>query len=78
MYPALRFLPLLMLCPGSLASDSFTAEPASSAAFYEKEIQPILSEHCFNCHADGADKGNVVFEHELSACVWNVSYFLES
>lgn len=62
MYPALRFLPLLMLCPGSLASDSFTAEPASGAAFYEKEIQPILSEHCFDCHADGADKGNVVFD----------------
>ena len=62
MYPALRFLPLLMLCPRIWASDSVPTEPASGAAFYEKEIQPILSEHCFNCHADGADKGNVVFD----------------
>ncbi len=64
MYPALRFLPLLMLCPGIMASDTVPvpAEPSSGAAFYEKEIQPILSEHCFDCHADGADKGNVVFD----------------
>ncbi|MES2469917.1 MAG: DUF1592 domain-containing protein [Verrucomicrobiota bacterium] len=62
MYPALRFLPLLMLCPGLMASDDVPAEPTSGAAFYEKEIQPILSEHCFDCHADGADKGNVVFD----------------
>ena len=29
---------------------------------YRKEIQPILAKYCFDCHADGAKKGNVSFD----------------
>jgi hypothetical protein len=37
--------------------------PASAVpANYEKEILPILQTHCFDCHADGAKKGNVSFD----------------
>jgi len=40
--------------------------PAQDAAYYEKEIKPILAEHCFDCHADGAEKGNVSFDKDGS------------
>jgi hypothetical protein len=29
---------------------------------YRKEIKPILAKYCFDCHADGAKKGNVSFD----------------
>jgi hypothetical protein len=29
---------------------------------YRKDIQPILAKYCFDCHADGAKKGNVAFD----------------
>jgi hypothetical protein len=33
------------------------AAPANPAATYEKEIIPILENHCFACHAEGISKG---------------------
>ncbi|MES2659736.1 MAG: DUF1592 domain-containing protein [Verrucomicrobiota bacterium] len=32
------------------------------AAEYEKEILPILEDHCYSCHGDGEDKGKVTFD----------------
>src|ERR1700693_4767457 len=29
---------------------------------YRKEVQPILAKYCFDCHADGANKGKVSFD----------------
>lgn len=29
---------------------------------YRKDVQPILAKYCFDCHADGAKKGNVAFD----------------
>jgi hypothetical protein len=29
---------------------------------FRKSIQPILSEYCFDCHADGTNKGKVAFD----------------
>ncbi len=29
---------------------------------YRKEVQPLLVKYCFDCHADGAKKGNVAFD----------------
>src|SRR4051794_892349 len=37
------------------------ATPAGSAEFHSR-IQPILQEYCFDCHGDGAHKGNVAFD----------------
>ncbi len=37
------------------------AESPATVRFL-KEIQPILKEHCHDCHADGASKGNVSFD----------------
>ncbi len=32
------------------------------AATFEKDILPILEEHCYDCHGDGAQKGKVSFD----------------
>jgi hypothetical protein len=29
---------------------------------FRKEIQPLLTEYCSDCHADGANKGQVAFD----------------
>lgn len=34
----------------------------SGAAQFHKDIQPILSQYCFDCHADGVNKGNVALD----------------
>lgn len=39
---------------------SFAA--AQDALVFEKEIKPILAEHCFDCHADGEAEGGVAFD----------------
>lgn len=35
---------------------------AANLAPLPKEVQPILTEFCFDCHADGANKGKVSFD----------------
>ncbi len=35
---------------------------AQAVDSYRKDVQPILSKYCFDCHADGANKGNVSFD----------------
>lgn len=35
---------------------------AGPATEFEKEILPILEEHCYDCHGDGAKKGGVTFD----------------
>jgi hypothetical protein len=45
-----------------LSSSSATAAEPSGAAQFHKDIQPILAEYCYDCHADGANKGNVTFD----------------
>ena len=38
------------------------AENNPGAAEFRKEVRPILEKYCFDCHADGANKGNVAFD----------------
>jgi hypothetical protein len=40
---------------------------ADAAADFNKNIQPILKEYCFDCHGDGAKKGNVAFDELKSS-----------
>src|SRR3954467_12398287 len=35
------------------------ADGASGAGYFRKTVQPILSKYCYDCHADGAQKGGV-------------------
>ncbi len=38
------------------------AAAAPPAARFEREIRPFLEEHCYDCHADGREKGQVAFD----------------
>jgi len=42
------------------------AEPRGAVEF-RKTIRPILETYCFDCHAEGVDKGRVAFDHFESA-----------
>ena len=46
---------------GLLASTSDAAESKAVARFQD-EIQPILIDYCYRCHADGMKKGEVAFD----------------
>src|SRR6185295_10338406 len=38
------------------------AAETTGAAQFHKEVQPLLEKYCFDCHADGANKGGVSFD----------------
>jgi uncharacterized membrane protein len=40
---------------------AFAAE-LSGAAQFHKDVEPILTQYCSDCHADGAKKGGVAFD----------------
>jgi hypothetical protein len=48
----LMILPLLIL----------QAVAADAGAEFRQNIQPILKEYCYDCHGDGANKGDVAFD----------------
>jgi len=49
---------LAIACLGQTAF----ADDAQVVERYRKEVQPILAKYCYDCHADGAKKGNVSFD----------------
>ncbi len=52
-----------LICLTGLFTAGFVSQGfADRAGNYEKEIQPILQEHCFDCHADGEAEGSVTFD----------------
>ena len=54
-----RLLPIFVLVVSCASS---RGEDSSAAAHFRKEIEPLLSNYCFDCHADGEKKGSVVFD----------------
>ena len=52
----------LAACVLALAAPLACAAPADTTALFEKEVRPILEEHCFGCHGDGEKKGQVAFD----------------
>src|ERR1035437_5867986 len=38
------------------------AAEISGAAQFQRDVQPILTEYCYDCHADGVDKGGIAFD----------------
>src|SRR5947209_6234063 len=45
-----------------LISMTAMGEESSGAASFRQNIRPILQTYCFDCHADGANKGNIAFD----------------
>ncbi len=39
------------------AQDQLQEQPREQDQFFEKEIRPLLAEHCFECHSGTAQKG---------------------
>ncbi len=52
---------ILCILGSALLSQTGHAETDHLAVF-EKEILPILENHCYDCHGDGEDKGKVTFD----------------
>jgi Protein of unknown function (DUF1588)/Protein of unknown function (DUF1587)/Protein of unknown function (DUF1585)/Protein of unknown function (DUF1592)/Protein of unknown function (DUF1595)/Planctomycete cytochrome C len=49
--------------PVAPSSKTATAGPADPAlALFHQKISPILEEHCYECHGDGAKKAGVAFD----------------
>jgi mono/diheme cytochrome c family protein len=44
------------------ATCKLTAANSDAMSQFRKEVQPLLAEYCYDCHADGAKKGNVAFD----------------
>ncbi len=55
-------LNILMLAGVALARVPALAAELPGAAEFHQNIQPLLANYCFDCHADGARKGNVAFD----------------
>jgi hypothetical protein len=46
----------------------FAVAPLHAAVDFQKDILPILEDHCYDCHGDGAKKGDFTFEkHKTQA-----------
>ena len=54
-----RLLPVLAVVFSCALS---RGEDTPAAAHFRKDIEPLLSDYCYDCHADGEKKGNVVFD----------------
>ena len=46
----------------SPVSQASAAGEAKAVSSFKKEIQPILSEYCYDCHGDGMNKGKVTLD----------------
>lgn len=52
---------------GETGAGTGTEAPADRAvARYQEQIEPILVDHCYSCHAAGMKKGQVAFDQEKS------------
>lgn len=55
-----RSIALLSLLPAALpAADALATR---GQAEYEQKIKPMFEQYCFDCHADGMDKGNFTWD----------------
>jgi hypothetical protein len=54
----MRQLFAIAACVGT----SVWAAEHPAAAHFRKDVQPILQEYCYDCHADGTKKGGVAFD----------------
>src|SRR5271156_3497864 len=53
----LKFLIAIPIIMGGVACAQANELPPG--ALYREKVQPILTHYCYDCHADGADKGGI-------------------
>jgi hypothetical protein len=53
---------LLLVTAAFCALATAPAAELPAAVHFRKEVQPILTEYCFDCHGDGMNKGGVSFD----------------
>ncbi len=58
MYGRFTWLALIATC--GLLRGSAAEQPAVTD--FQQNVRPILSQYCFDCHADGANKGGIAFD----------------
>lgn len=46
---------------GAVFSAQMAASPDGATTFHQ-QVEPLLKEFCYDCHGDGAEKGNVAFD----------------
>src|SRR3954447_13780794 len=54
----LLLLLLLVVVPRARGAEA----PANAVAHFRNDIQPVLAQYCYDCHADGANKGGVALD----------------
>jgi hypothetical protein len=52
----------IAICAALFGAISSFAADSKGAARFKSEVQPILKQYCYDCHADGANKGGVSFD----------------
>src|SRR5947209_3862723 len=58
MHRRLTWVILLATC-GSLRA---SAAESPAVTHFQGRIRPVLSQYCFDCHGDGAKKGDIAFD----------------
>ena len=58
--PPLRFIPLL--CLPALAAPAADLLATRGQAAFDQKIKPLLEQFCYDCHADGTEKGDFAFD----------------
>lgn len=55
---------IVLFASGLSAAAGLAADPLAvrGQAGYEQKIKPLLEQYCFDCHADGSDKGDFTFD----------------
>src|SRR5690349_16583697 len=53
---------LVVTLLGSVCAMSRAQAQSDAMVHFKRDIQPLLSKYCYDCHADGVNKGKVAFD----------------
>lgn len=62
----LRLSALLFSCWVCLATHSISPAASPVEVDFDRDVEPVLAEFCFGCHADGADEGSMSMDELLA------------